>query len=137
RFLDGFSLEDNWEFEDWQQRTQARLHDAVQCAVRCLVEYDEAQGETAQALSDARRWLALEPAAEEAHRRVMQLLARQGNRTAALEQYETCHRTLAAELDVPPSPETVALYEAIKTGGGSACVDWGEAPEVRSFFGRS
>ena len=38
---------------------------------------------------------------EEAHRRLMRLLAGSGQRSAALAQYETCRRLLADELNWP------------------------------------
>jgi hypothetical protein len=37
-------------------------------------------------------------------------------RSAALAQFESCRRTLAAELGVEPSAEIRALYEQIRTG---------------------
>ncbi|WP_410967542.1 AfsR/SARP family transcriptional regulator, partial [Salmonella sp. SAL4456] len=46
----------------------------------------------------------------------MSLLAIEGQRAAALAQYETCCRVLQEELDVEPSEETKALYEQIRTG---------------------
>ncbi|HRV95677.1 MAG TPA: BTAD domain-containing putative transcriptional regulator, partial [Anaerolineae bacterium] len=61
------------------------------------------------------RLLALEPWREEAHRYLMLLLARDGQRSAALAQFEICRRMLADELDVEPGQETMALYEAIRT----------------------
>lgn len=114
QFLEGFSLEQCNEFEIWRQQTQARLHRAVQQVIRCLIECDKAQGKSAQALHNARHWLALEPTAEEAHRQVMKLLYCNGERSAALAQFEACRHILAMELNVPPSPETVTLYESIK-----------------------
>jgi DNA-binding SARP family transcriptional activator len=47
----------------------------------------------------------------------MRLLARSGQRSAALRQYETCRHTLADELGVEPHEETTALYERIGTAG--------------------
>jgi predicted ATPase len=46
----------------------------------------------------------------------MALYARSGQRAAALRQYGECERVLQEELGVPPSPETVELYEAIRAG---------------------
>src|SRR5262249_19371415 len=58
--------------------------------------------------------LQLEPWREEAHRQVMRLLSRTGERSAALAQYAACRRTLAAELGLDPARETTALYERIR-----------------------
>ena len=52
----------------------------------------------------SRRWLAIEPWQEEAHRALM-LLARSGRRGEALNQYALCRRTLAEALDVKPVEE--------------------------------
>jgi hypothetical protein len=46
----------------------------------------------------------------------MLLLARDGQRSAALAQYETCRQVLAEELGVEPGAETLALYERIRAG---------------------
>jgi len=45
----------------------------------------------------------------------MQVLALGGQRSAALAQYQICCRSLAEELGVVPSEETVTLYEQIRT----------------------
>jgi len=42
--------------------------------------------------------------------------ARQGNRAAALRVFQRCSETLARELDVEPSPETIALAERLRHG---------------------
>lgn len=47
----------------------------------------------------------------------MAVLARSGQRAAALAQFETCRRILAKELAVEPDGETLALMEAIRAGG--------------------
>jgi predicted ATPase len=66
--------------------------------------------------SDLLRQLELDPWREEAHRQVMRVLAANGDRSAALAQYETCRRILAKELGVEPSAETQKLYEQIRQG---------------------
>jgi DNA-binding SARP family transcriptional activator len=52
----------------------------------------------------ASRQLELDPWREEAHCQMMRALALDGQRSAALAQYETCRRVLAEELGVEPSP---------------------------------
>ncbi|MBE2201907.1 MAG: AAA family ATPase [Anaerolinea sp.] len=46
----------------------------------------------------------------------MWLLARQGQRSAALAQYEACREILARELNLEPAVETAVLYERIRAG---------------------
>jgi hypothetical protein len=53
---------------------------------------------------------------EQAHRQLMRLLALNGQRGAALAQYETCWRALAEQLDIEPAQETTRLYEQIRDG---------------------
>ncbi len=62
------------------------------------------------------RLLAEEPDREEVHRLKMRLLARDGQRAAALKQYDLCTAALLDELGVPPSDETNALYDRILAG---------------------
>ena len=70
------------------------------------------------ALSYAQRWLALDPLPESAHRRLMQLYAQNGDRSAALRQYQTCRRLLEEELSAPPEAETTALYQRLQQEAG-------------------
>ncbi len=70
----------------------------------------------AEGIQDARRLLMLDPWLESAHRNLMWMLARTGDRSGALAQYETCRQVLAQELGVEPVRETTALYEQIKAG---------------------
>ncbi len=57
------------------------------------------------------RWVALDPLAEEAYRRLMRVALAQGDATAALQVYTTLQARLAEALQITPSPETVALAE--------------------------
>ncbi|MFN2200832.1 MAG: ATP-binding protein, partial [Caldilineaceae bacterium] len=45
----------------------------------------------------------------------MRLLALDGQRLAAMQQFELCRRTMRAEMDVEPETETLALYEQIRS----------------------
>lgn len=57
-----------------------------------------------------------DPADEAAHRELMRAFCLAGRRHEALRQYQILVNTLAAELDVPPEPETSALYAQILRG---------------------
>jgi DNA-binding SARP family transcriptional activator len=46
----------------------------------------------------------------------MALLWQSGRRDEALRQYDVCRWILNQEIGVPPSPETIALHEAILDG---------------------
>lgn len=115
-FLEGLVLRGCSEFELWQVREQERWRRRVAGALNQLVVHHSQQGEVEQGLHFAWRLLELEPWREEAHREVMRLLALDGQRSAALVQYETCRRTLAEELGVEPSEATELLYTQIQAG---------------------
>lgn len=53
---------------------------------------------------------------EPVHRELMRLYALSGLRHEALRQYQACVDSLAAEIDAPAAPETVALYTQILNG---------------------
>jgi DNA-binding SARP family transcriptional activator len=60
--------------------------------------------------------LARDRADEATHRELMRCYALAGRRHDALRQYQACVEALAAELDVPPEPETATLYAQILSG---------------------
>ncbi|MEO8393427.1 MAG: BTAD domain-containing putative transcriptional regulator, partial [Chloroflexota bacterium] len=107
-FLAGFHLRSGQGFEKWRLVEAERLHSHVLSALQRLVRYtlDHAQYESG--IAHARRALAIDPLSEEAHRGLILLLARSGQRGAALAQYDTCVRLLRDELGVEPDAETVA-----------------------------
>jgi len=115
-FLEGFSLPDSPPFEQWALVTRERLQREAMKALGHLAAQCEAQGDLAQAIATARRQLAIAPWHEEGQRALMRLLALDGQRSAALAQYESCVRVLEEELGAAPSPETTALYERIRDG---------------------
>ena len=112
-FLAEFFLPDSAAFEEWALVKRESLHRRMVDALGRLVRYHERCSHYPQALLYAQRQLTLEPWAEETHRQLMRLHLLNDDRTAALAQYESCRRILAAELDVTPEAATVALYEQI------------------------
>lgn len=112
-FLADFELPDCLEFTDWVLLRRAGLQERAMEALDCLADYWMQRGEYERGLRYARQQLTLEPWWEEAHRRVMTLLALSGQRSAALAQYYQCRRTLRANLDILPDEQTQALYRRI------------------------
>ncbi|MCV2355275.1 AAA family ATPase [Paucibacter sp. B2R-40] len=80
----------------------------------------EAQGHLAQALIWAQHLTLHEPSSEHAHRRLMRLHYRRGDRTAALAAYRACRQRLLQDLGVTPGAETRALAEMIERSEASA-----------------
>jgi predicted ATPase/DNA-binding SARP family transcriptional activator len=133
-FLAGFSLRHALEFEEWVLLERERLRQLAIHGLHRLSEACRVRGEYAAAIEYTGRLLALEPWQEEAHRQLMTLLARNGQLSAALAQYETCRRVLAEELGVEPLPETQALYHRLKTRREAAPHNL--PPQSTPFVGR-
>ncbi len=106
---------DSVAFDEWVTLLRERLHRSALEALAALAAYHEGCGADDLARQYAWRQLALEGWDEAAHCCVMRVLARRGQRSAALAQYERCRRVLADELGVEPSAETTALYEQLRT----------------------
>jgi predicted ATPase/DNA-binding SARP family transcriptional activator len=115
-FMEQFFLIDSNPFEEWASLEREWLHQWAIEALSHLAHYYGRRGDYAQARQYAWRQVALEPWREEAHRHLMHLLALDGQRSAALTQYEKCRRVLDEELGVEPTAETTALYEQIRLG---------------------
>jgi DNA-binding SARP family transcriptional activator/predicted ATPase len=112
-FLAGLYLDGCPEYEIWLAGEQERWRGRVADALWKLISHYDLCDEYDQSLHFAKRLLALNPWQEEAHRHVMQALARVGQRSAALAQYEDCRRMLTEELGIEPARETRTLYERI------------------------
>ncbi|MCB0085056.1 MAG: AAA family ATPase, partial [Caldilineaceae bacterium] len=115
-FLEGFYVRDTPEFELWMARERARLRERFMVGLDALAGHDAAVGNLAQAIVWMRRMVQIEPWREEAHRNLMRYLVEDGQRGAALAQFETCRKVLAAELGVEPESATLALVEQIRAG---------------------
>jgi len=116
-FLEGFYVRDAPEFEQWLLVQRAHYREAAIYGLQQLAVWHESHSDLLQASTALRRLLTLERWREEAHRQLMTLLARSGQRAAALAQFETCRQILDEELGVEPGAETVALEEKIRAGG--------------------
>jgi predicted ATPase/DNA-binding SARP family transcriptional activator/predicted negative regulator of RcsB-dependent stress response len=112
-FLEGFSLADSDLFEEWAVLKREWLQRQAVEALAHLADCAERRGDYAQARQYAWRQVELEPWLEEAHRQLMRLLALDGQRSAALAQYERCRSILDRELGVEPTAETTTLYQRI------------------------
>ncbi len=115
-FLSGFTVADNDGFEEWRRISQEQFHLQTLDALTHLAAAAENAGDDEAALQAAQRQLALEPWLEAAHRCVMRVLARRGQRAAAIAQYNRCCQVLAEEFGGQPDAETTALVEQIQRG---------------------
>jgi predicted ATPase/DNA-binding SARP family transcriptional activator len=115
-FLEGFSLKDSPEFDNWLSIVRDDLQRLALLAMYQLAEEYASRGELEKACKVARKQLELDACREEAHQQLMRLLALRGQRASALAQYEACRRSLAADLGVEPSPATTQLLDQIRSG---------------------
>jgi len=114
--LDDFQVPEAELFEEWLLVERERLRRLALNVLGQLAETSLDQGDFASGIKAARHLLSIEPWDEAGHRQLIKLLAADGQRSAALAQYETCRQRLADELGVAPSAETTALVETIRTG---------------------
>ena len=107
-------LRDSPEFDQWLAGEQERWRrEIIQLLQQLISHYRQAEGDE-QAIPLAQRLVTMAPWLEEAHQALMLMLARGGQRGAALAQYENCRRALANELGAEPAAETVQLYQRIR-----------------------
>jgi len=112
-FLAGLRIGEQ-AFEDWRAIERERLQGLALKALTLLLDRQSAEGSSADAeLDTASRLLAMDPLREDIHRKVMQLLLREGRRAAALRQYQICVGWLDRELGIEPEEQTRALYREI------------------------
>ena len=121
-FLAGASLEASAEFDDWCTAKREFLHREAVALMERLRSGYERRGEVEQALRYARRFSELQPWDEEGHRQLMRLLAENGQRAAALAQYEHCRAVLARELGLEPELATRVLATRIREGAFEAAL---------------
>jgi len=88
--LEGFSLRDSPQFDDWQAAQADTLRSSYAEVLARLSVDAERNGDLGAALGYAKRHLAIAPLHEPAHRELMRLHARSGDRSAALlrEQFQ-------------------------------------------------
>ena len=113
-FLQGLYVRGCISWEEWLRMQREALAQAFSNALRDLTWDMEHQRDYAEALIYARQWLQQAPWNEEAHRQTIRLLALDGQRSAALAQFDRCRQVLASELGIEPSPETISLVQAIR-----------------------
>ncbi len=114
-FLEGFSVPDAPEFEDWlaaeRLAWKRRCVDVLGNRARDL----ERLGRPAEAAEVARRALALDPLSEAAAAALVYACALTGERGAALEVYERYATQLAAAVGGEPGPELRRLAERVRS----------------------
>jgi DNA-binding SARP family transcriptional activator len=114
-FLEGFSVADAPEFEDWL--AAERLHwraRSVEALAQCSTEAAR-RGQLDRAAECGRRALRLDAASGAAVRRTMTALALAGDRAGALKLFDAFAEHLAREVGTAPDGETRALAERVRS----------------------
>lgn len=130
-FLEGFDLLEE-EFNDWRRAERLRLRGLVTEALGTLLAHYEATGQMAGGVRVANRLLETDPLQEHAHRALMRLHLRRGERALALRQYEICREILMREVDSEPDEETRQVW----TEARAAKVDRSEGERQSLGAGR-
>jgi DNA-binding SARP family transcriptional activator len=103
-------------YADWTLIPRETLTRLRRDMLLSLAEYYLAEYEFSTAIDLLSPLLVSDPADEPVHRELMRAYTFAGRRHDALRQYQACVEALASELDVPPGPETTALYDQILSG---------------------
>ena len=99
----------------WLQSRRAVLRTRFVEAAFPLAREAAAEGDAQLAIPLLRRVIAVDAAAEDAHRALMRLLAENGRRAEALRQYDACEVALRAA-GLSPSEESRRLRAAVQRG---------------------
>jgi DNA-binding SARP family transcriptional activator len=115
-FLADFYLPDSNPFEEWAAARREAYRRGALLALERLTAIHLTDENFAAAEAYARRQLAVDPLHEAGNRQLIELLARDGRRSAALAHFDDYRRLLNVELGVTPGSETLALVSAVQGG---------------------
>jgi predicted ATPase/DNA-binding SARP family transcriptional activator len=113
-FLHGLLVE-SLPFDEWALLKREWLRQEALWALDALARHCADQQDHGQAYRFARRQIEIDPLREDGYRQAMLALAHDGQRNAALTQYEILAGRLREDLGLAPSAESTALYEQIRT----------------------
>jgi DNA-binding SARP family transcriptional activator len=126
-FLTGFKSI-SAPFEQWMLLQRETLQQRMVAALDRLATFYTLRGEDERAMQVCRRQLLIDQLHEPAYERLMLLLTRAGQRSAALRQYERCRALLERELGAAPGNTLSLCYEQIRNDVGWRAI----APPQRS-----
>ncbi|NJM05564.1 AAA family ATPase [Candidatus Gracilibacteria bacterium] len=114
-FLLDFLIDNNEGFAHWLDAEREYFRQAALRVATLLARRFSLEGSFDLASNVLDRALTIDPFREELQRELMLALYRNGDRAAAVRRYEQFRTLLEAELGVPPTAESSALYDAIIT----------------------
>jgi len=104
-----FMVEDR--YKDWTLVHRESLKHAHLDILDRLSQYYFDQAQFTTCIAFCQKILAQDNCREDAHRRLMRCYLHQSQRHLALRQYHLCAEALKRELNVPPMPATIELYQ--------------------------
>ena len=114
-FLEAFSLPDAPAFNDWILVQRNAWGGRLNLIHERLSNHQLETHLIGPAIETVNRWLVLDRLNESAYQRLMRLHFLNGDRSAALQTYESCRDRLAQELGVEPSSETEEVVARIRS----------------------
>src|SRR5712671_7852605 len=108
-------------FDHWLDAERTRFEDRVRKILEAELDHlIEPNAKPEVRAASARRLINFEPTHEGAARNLMRAFVQMGDRAQAIREFERCRQALLTVLDLPPSKETTAVYEAIRIDSPSA-----------------
>ena len=99
--------------QEWVAPIRENLHQLYVNTMLNLSQYHLEQQEFRNALQWTQQLLDEDPCHEEAHRVAMRAYAGLGNHSGVARQFQICRDALWEQVQVPPSPQTLTLYERL------------------------
>jgi DNA-binding SARP family transcriptional activator len=121
-FMDGFSLPDAPAFDEWLTVQRAHWGQRVNLIHDRLSSRQLETYLIQPAIETVTRWLVLDHLNETAYQRLMRLHFLNGDRSAALQTYESYRNVLNQELGIKPSTETEDMLAFIRSSQTPALV---------------
>jgi DNA-binding SARP family transcriptional activator/tetratricopeptide (TPR) repeat protein len=115
-FLEGFSLDDAPEFDLWVETERETWRGRMNLVCERLSRLQLESGEIGEAITTAVRWTGHASLSDEAHRRLIEAQLASGDRSGALNTYETFRSVLARKLGTEPGPEMETLATFARRG---------------------
>jgi len=115
-FLQGFELKESDDFAEWVMLQRESIHRQAIRVYEYLLGYDERRRQIPCMLSTAETLLQLAPWDEQTRRMLMRLYARSGEERTAISLFHSGRKYLRESLDLEPAPETVQLFEQLRSG---------------------
>lgn len=113
-FLTGLNLADDSEFDAWLLEKRELFKRHIQTVLERLAQLQSNAGQFSSAIGTAFKLVALDPLNEAGYRLLIGLQHTSGDRVGALKSFEVLQNTLRTDLNLEPSPETLALAQRIR-----------------------